>query len=738
MLSVVAFACEKTDNQSQKQQQQQQQRPNNNNNIKNEEDPQYEEEHYLSDIVQKIDKHTHGTFCYTHGRYENIEDHNFVVIDQSPVRFVYEVSANGYEINPGEYRKQCTECDYDELVARKAEDVLPLSADEKAEFAYNVSSYDYDSVRYIRGEYSGLLYKENGMWFTAAGRVSLSTMNYMNKLNRIFDAFVGEYEVYRGRIDYNDSEDSYLVKGYIETEYTNGEGQYELIPACLIVDSQYRPIIMIYKEGYSYSQGFSITYVNPTEEDELIEAQNLRNKVLSHLRANEYSVPTIQFDTSYSRSSLEYYSRTDTYKYYEKNISEGIKYFLQKGTYSTKGDTLYGIYDNGTVYYANVSEENDNEEYLRANKTTTTRDEFYSHVSLLTDAKATLNRLVSYPYYSYTDGSETTYWFVADDGFYKVVVKNGELRNLYYTTTDVTLQNRNNPHFYNTDDVFSYGYYYYENDEYFYDSEFVQPTYLYDAWHTHRYADSYHFNDEEHWKDVLCGHNDAVLREPHELVWTITQAPTPTTDGKMTGTCVCGYSEERAISKNDYGWTYAKSIDFSANGDGFEIGYVGQPKAGGDVITGNVSVVRGAEISVDDYLTAISSLAKPEYIAIMEIITDYDNHLHTNRQYNSTDADYDAVLAKYTVDSTLLNNLSDSGYTYNIYGVTPKDNTEAVVYYVITANGNGLEPLIIYVGLDGVATIYYENYSVVNGNVGGKLYLVYYAIDQNTTIGPKA
>lgn len=694
---------------------------------------QHQPEHMYGDY-RTIDDDNHCRWCHIHNNYDLEEPHSYELISETKPYLSYDSEDNWYYVIDYGYKYyRCSGCGHEKSVDNTAADVDELDETEKQEFETAVAAKDYSNlitVKFNNGGYAAYyVYNVNGFWFSPSQNVGidLKAMNVLNKLNRILDVFTGDCQVYKVMTDPSSSAETvYLYQGYVQKEYANEYPEDErLIPAQVVFDEEFRPIEM-YSSHYDsyYNKDFGLSYEEPTEPEDIAELNQAKENARLHLSSTAFVDPGVpSFDTGYSRSTLEYYSRDYAYKYYEQfsYTDENVKYFLQTGILRTTTDTLYGIYDHGTVYYLNVTSENNNEEYIRAHKTTTTRSEFYNHVSLIEFTKEVLASLVGKQHYVYMFGDEKQSWIAVDDGYYKIVTVNGVIMDIYYYTSDLSYLDGVFD-FFSYEDIARFNISFDPNDRW--SDGYSFPDYLYSVWHTHRYADTYEYDNDQHWYTVACGCADAEVKEDHNFSWSITTDPTPYADGIRTGTCACGYVTTESVDHNDYIWTYADNLDFAASGDGFTITCVGTP-ATGDPIEVLIPVERGSSITKEDYLTAISGATNP-YHALMAIVTNYSTQSHDAYVYSDGDAEYAALMDQYTIDADTLDALTNEGYGFNIYTITPQDD-DTVVYYVMEAHGTNLNPLIIYMNVNGFATIYYDDYDISANK--GILTLIYYSVE---------
>ena len=66
--------------------------------------------------------------------------------------------------------------------------------------------------------------------------------------------------------------------------------------------------------------------------------------------------------------------------------------------------------------------------------------------------------------------------------------------------------------------------------------------------HTHTYDESFSYDDEYHWHQANCEHNELKIdTEKHNLTWETIKEATMISSGEELGSCICGYEEKRII-----------------------------------------------------------------------------------------------------------------------------------------------------------------------------------------------
>ena len=699
-------------------------------------------EHNLTSYV-KIDDETHGRYCIIHDTVEEAEEHDLVFSENGDdPRIVYDSEEGKYKIEHGGCGFHCSKCDHEGYkYYSDGEDTLVLTGDAKAQFISDVENYDTSQIEYasvsVPGySYYDLMYQaEDGVWISQIGNMREGSVSVLNNLNRILEVFVSDYTVTKLVASTYDRGGMYLLEGKVAYDDPDNESQ-TTVDAQIMLDENCR---LTYYYVYGI-RSVEIAYDEDVLNENYELSQAAKGKATGQQRV--YKVPAMPtFDTDWwGTDSLEYYSDTESYAYMEKTVkkSDGkavVEYFMQKGLDGTVLDkNLYGIYDNGYVYYRFAPESAlENEESMAATRQVTTRTAFYSNiVPLLTELKTILNGLSSLKYYTFVDPNYSgyvIYHFVTDEGIYYLSVSDGKFSSLSYYTRNMLKGQDDVPQFSpqgQTSPVFRY-----YTTSGFSDEDF--PEYLFDAWHTHTYEEEYSFNNTKHWHEATCScGGDAVTYEDHELVWGYEVPPAAgVTTAVYKGVCVCGYYEEESYDVADcYDLSFKDHLEITS--EGFAIDCVFTPR----YANMPQQAVVGKSVPIDYIDEATRSAVVNAYSE--KTIFDYQGFITVTENlatqgdptinvYEKDAAGYNDDLAGYHITEEFLNGLETQGYTltFSLLCVTFGD-VSYPVFYAVSAVGEGLPELLYYVNPRKAVTIRYYDEDGLNKGTDGVITLVYY------------
>ena len=690
-------------------------------------EPPREEEHHYSEIYTITDD-THGHFCDVHGVVEDAKPHDFErTVDIAP-SIRYDSSEKGIEIDYGGYYDRCKVCGHRvDGTFRKGDLDLTIKGDEKAAFVANVRAVDPTSIHSVINM-GGVYVNSNGLWFAQYGFSEFQT-KVMNSLNLIPDMLVGDYTVYKvGK--------EYLLYGKMASAFEDHEtGEYPLQDVQIRFDASFRAWEMCINEASdnerpNYQSKFRLDEFNLSRDSDNwdyygAKLEDAENKARTCYQARDFEAPDIR---SLLGMVLYYWSPSNENILSAQSVSgsDGEEATYYYYTRSGNGDDVevgytYGYMDHGVYYYQSVSEENNNDAYVAEHKTVVSQSDFFNGFEIISELMEELTECAeNSKYYAYGNDYDTVYWFCFNDRYVKVYINHGLFYSLEVYTHDFN-DPYGHPNFEQNVINKLFGY----DCEYRGYSAYGLDTGLNVLWHEHRYSDEYSSDDQYHWHTVLCGHSDATDKEEHQYgEWTVTTPVSPSQNGERTCTCKCGKVKTETIDKNDYTWTYAKTLDiFTGNMN------VKRTQVGPD----NESIEQTVEVQAVDttkeaYLAAIASADNP-YVAFAEVVTDYSTQSHNCRAYaqgTTPSGTYQTALNKYIVNAAFLSALENSGYTLKFKAVKPVDDN-TVVHYAISATGTNLEPLIYYIDTDGFVTIYYYDFTMNADH--GTLTLVYYFTD---------